>query len=77
MVRGVAQVDLAAEFAELGSDRQLLAIAQLVLTLTSRPGVGQVAFTLDTAPIDVPRADGTITSDPVTRADYASMLAGS
>jgi hypothetical protein len=52
------------------------AIGQLVLTLTERPGVGQVRFTLDGVPLRVPRLDG-LQSEPgeaVSRQDYASLL---
>lgn len=71
---GVAEVDLAESVATLGGADQLLAIAQLVCTLTARPGVGQVAFTLNGAPADVPRGDGSLTADPVSRDDYATLL---
>lgn len=70
---GVAAVDLATSFVSLGADQQLLAIAQIVCTLTAQPGVGQVAFSLDGAPIEVPRPDGSIAPGPVARDDYAAM----
>lgn len=72
---GVVQVDLLPSVASLGGDAQLLAIAQLVCTLTGRPGIGQVGFTLAGAPVDVPRGDGTLTSSAVSRDDYASLIA--
>lgn len=75
LARGVATVDLAAGFTSLPSDRQVGAIAQIVLTLTAQPGIGQVAFTLEAFPVDVPRADGTTTTDPVARSDYRDLLA--
>lgn len=75
LARGVATVDLTEAFAELTSEAQLAAIAQLVLTLTDRPGVGQVAFTLEGASVDVPRGDGTVTGGAVTRGDYRSLTA--
>jgi spore germination protein GerM len=59
---------------ELGGDEQLLAVAQLVCTLTARPGVGPVSFTLEGAPVDVPTGDGSLTSGPVSRDDYADLL---
>ncbi|HVV38208.1 MAG TPA: GerMN domain-containing protein [Acidimicrobiales bacterium] len=71
---GVVAVDLTPEVSTLGGNDQLLAIAQVVCSLTARPGVGQVTFTLGGAPVDVPRADGTVTSEPVSRDDYASLL---
>lgn len=71
---GVVRVDLDPSVADLGGDNQLLAVGQLVCSLTARPGVGQVAFTLAGAPVDVPRADGTLTLNPVSRDDYASLM---
>lgn len=74
MNRGVATVDLATGFTNLDSDSQLFAIAQIVCTLTAQPGTGQVAFTLQNAPVDVPLPGGTTTGDPVTAADYAVLV---
>jgi hypothetical protein len=72
--RGVATVDLSRAFEQLDGSSQLLAIAQIVLTLTNRPGIGQVSFRLEGTPIDVPRGDGTTTGEPVTRGDYRTLL---
>jgi spore germination protein GerM len=74
LAAGVAQIDLAPSVASLGGDTQLLAIAQLVCTLTARPGIGQVSFTLGGQPVDVPRGDGTLTSGAVSRDDYTQLL---
>ena len=52
----------------------MLALGQLVLTATARPGVGQVRFTLEGLPVQVPTADGTVTSDPLSRDDYLALL---
>jgi hypothetical protein len=71
---GVAEVDLPQAVTELAGDEQLLVVAQLVCTLTSRPGIGTVSFTLAGSPIDVPRGDGSLTSAPVSRDDYAPLL---
>jgi spore germination protein GerM len=74
IVAGIARVDLLPAVSNIGSDEQLLAIAQLVCTLTGRPGVGQVSFTLEGTPVDVPRGDGSLTDGPVSRDDYAELL---
>ena len=74
VVAGVARVDLAATIGELGGDDQLLAVAQIVCTLTARPGIGQVSFALEGLPTEVPRGDGSIVSQPVSRDDYAALL---
>lgn len=73
--RGVATIDLAPSFLDLQGEAQVLALAQLVLTLTSLPGVGQVAINVAGVPAEVPRADGTTTSEPVAAIDYAELVA--
>jgi hypothetical protein len=72
---GVARVDLAPPVATVGSDAQLLLVAQLVCTLTALPGVGQVTFLLDGTPVQVPTADGSLAPGPVARDDYSAMIA--
>jgi spore germination protein GerM len=67
---GTATVDLARPFTALSSSDQLLALAQLVYTLTARPGVGQVQFTLEGTSTEVPRGNGALTTAPVSRDDY-------
>jgi spore germination protein GerM len=72
--RGVATVDLRASFKELTGRNQLLAIGQLVCTATAQPGIGRVSFTIDRSPINVPRGDGSLAEEPVSRDAYASLL---
>lgn len=72
---GVATVEISPAFTELDGASQLLALAQLVLTLTAQPGVGQVVLTASGVPIPVLRANGTTTGDPVGRDDYTALLA--
>jgi hypothetical protein len=74
---GWATVDLSARtFGLIDPADQRLAIAQLVLTLVRRPGIGQVRFTLDGRPVGVPRKDGLISEpgDVVSAQDYESLL---
>jgi spore germination protein GerM len=56
---------------------QRLAIAQLVLTFTSRPGIGQAKFSVNGVSIAVPRGRGDLSrpGDPVSYDDYISLLA--
>lgn len=75
---GVATVDLPPTFIEdVPGSEQRLAIAQIVLTLTRRGGVGQVRFTLGGEPQQVPRGQGDITSPggAVSCDDYENLLA--
>lgn len=74
LIGGVAEVDLAQSFTTSDGTQQRLAIAQLVLTATGRPGVGRVSFTLEGQPVDVPRGDGTLVSGSVSRDDYRELL---
>jgi spore germination protein GerM len=71
---GVATVELGSKFPELPPAEQRLGIAQLVLTLTDRPGIGQVAFAINGQPADVPRADGYLDRGPISRDDYRTLL---
>jgi hypothetical protein len=70
------RVDLEVENPPDGAGRsdQVLAYGQIVCTLTTRPDVTGVAFTQDGRPVGVPRADGSLTSDPLGAADYASLI---
>jgi len=67
-------VDLTDDFAALAGQDQLLAIAQLALSLTGQAGVGRVAFTLGGDRIEVPRGDGSLTSGSVSRDAYLTLL---
>ena len=71
---GVAIVELGSRFPELPPAEQRLGIAQLVLTLTARPGIGQVSFAINGQPADVPRADGYLDRGPLSRDDYRTLL---
>jgi len=71
---GIAQVDLGPEFTTLPVADQVLALAQIVYTLTTQPGVGRVAFQLEGTPVPIPRGDGVITTDSVSRDAYANLV---
>lgn len=75
--RGVARISATSPFlSELEPLDQRLAIAQIVLTLTRRPGIGQVIFNVDGSDIPVPRGAGDLTTpgSTVTYDDYLSIL---
>ena len=77
--RGVATVNATRAFLNsLSAVDQRLAIAQIVLTLTSRPGIGQVVFYVDGRAIVVPRGRGDLSSagEPVTFDDYTNIIVG-
>jgi len=77
ILKGVAQINTTAEFlTELSPIDQRLAIAQLVLTFTRRPGVGQVIFTVDGQNVAVPRGRGDLAKPGTTVSfdDYSSLI---
>ena len=75
LLGGIAQVNLLSHVSTLPTDQQLLAVAQIVCTLTARPGIGQVSFTLEGARLAVPKGDGSLVNSPVARDDYANLMA--
>lgn len=75
--RGLATVDTDGSLlTEISPIDQRLAIAQIVLTLTSRPGIGQVTFLVNEEPQAVPRGGGELApaDQPVAYDDYAMLL---
>jgi hypothetical protein len=71
--RGVADVELSSGFSEVRGEEQLLALAQIVFTLTEQPGIGGVRFTLDGTPIRVPIAGGGRSDGLLSRDDLAAL----
>lgn len=75
--KGIAKIDTNAQFlSALSPIDQRLAIAQLVMTFTRRPGVGQVIFSVDGKDVAVPRGRGDLASpgSPVSFDDYLTLL---
>lgn len=71
----VAYVDVPeTDETESGRSDEVLAYAQIVVTLTSLPSVTGVRFLRDGQPLDVPRADGSLARAPLTRRDYTALL---
>jgi hypothetical protein len=54
---------------------EILAYGQIVCTLAARDDVDSVQFTQNGRPLEVPRADGSLTPDPLTAADYRALIA--
>ena len=73
---GLATVDLSAEFESGGGSRSMfLRLGQVVYTMTQFPTVTSVRFRLDGEPLEVFSAEGIVLDKPVTREDYADLLA--
>ena len=74
---GVASVDLPPRFFDrIVPSEQRLAIGQIVLTLLNRPSFGQVRFTSDGEPIEVPKGSGELAEagELLSVRDYESLL---
>ena len=74
LIRGIAQVQLAPSFAEISPEDQILAVGQLVLTLTNLPGIGGVQFSLEGAPVAVPLPSGESSDQAVFRDDSGNFF---
>jgi spore germination protein GerM len=69
----VVTVGVSREFTEVAGGNQLLAVAQVVFTVTEVPGVEAVRITTAGSPVEVPTDEG-LTDEPVGRGDYASVV---
>jgi len=77
VTRGIATVDLPPNFInELPGAEQRLAVAQIVLSLTRRAGIGQIVFTTEQRAQAVPRGRGDLTEPggAVACEDYSNLL---
>ena len=53
----------------------VLAVGQIVLSVTALPTVDQVSFSRDGAPVEALLADGALTAEPLTAVDYEALRA--
>jgi hypothetical protein len=74
VVDGTARVTVTPSESTPSADRLPLAVGQVVLTLTSVDGVDAVQIVRDGQPVPAPLPGGEQTSDPLTAADYASLV---
>lgn len=70
---GTAEVAVDPETA-ISADRLPAAVGQIVLSVTSAPGVVSVVFVSVTSPVSVPLPGGALADGPVTAQDYADFL---
>ncbi len=70
---GVVRIDFDPASA-LTADRLPLAMGQLVLTVTSAPGIEAVQVTAAGDTVEVPLPGGALTDRPVTAGDYSILL---
>lgn len=67
-------VDLPATTEASNRSDAVLGFAQVVLSLTSLPNVTGVTFESDGQPLQVPRADGSLSTGPLLRVDYRELI---
>jgi spore germination protein GerM len=77
LAASVATVDLSPEFGTVGGSDQVLAVAQIVYTLTASKLIDAVRFAINGKPIEVPDGSGSLASTPRTRADYRDLAPSS
>lgn len=75
LAAGVAEVEVAGAADESARNDEILAFGQIVCTLTSRADVQAVSFRRDGQPLEVPRADGSLTTGLLGAADYRPLMA--
>lgn len=71
---GTATIDITGPGQAPSGASSRRAVAQIVLTATSAPGVDAVRLTFAGNPVEAPLPSGELTSAPLTAADYATFL---
>ena len=72
---GTARVQLGPTYFALPPEQQVLALGQVVMTLTERPGIGKVIFRLpNDLPADFWKGDTSVTSSEVSAEDYKVLV---
>jgi spore germination protein GerM len=72
--RGVATIGLSNDFLDIPAGDQVLAVGQVVHTLTDLRGVGRVQFEIDGEEVAVPLPNGDSAQEPVSRDDFEDLL---
>ena len=68
-------LDLSGDTEGRSATENVLAVGQIVLSVTALPTVDEVTFSRDGEPVEALLADGALTTDPLTAADYESLQA--
>ena len=71
---GALTIELADDFGLRSSSEQILALGQLVFTVTEVPGVGRVVFRIDGIDLTVPLPNGQLRDGSVSRDDFATLV---
>jgi spore germination protein GerM len=68
-------LELGGESDGQSATENVLAVGQIVLSVTSVENISQVSFSRDGVPVEALLADGALTTKPLTAADYADLRA--
>lgn len=71
---GLVIVDLSRQLLDITGRSQILALAQVVFTVTALPSVDRVLFKFEGQPAEVQNGNGTLTSSPLGRLSYRDLV---
>lgn len=71
---GLVTINLSQQLLDVTGKQQIVALAQVVYTATSRRNVERVLFRVDGKPKEVPTGDGTLTAEPLDRLSYSELV---
>ncbi|MCU1377870.1 MAG: hypothetical protein JWN29_853 [Acidimicrobiales bacterium] len=71
---GLITLDLSHHLLDITGRQQILALAQLVFTVTSLQSVDRVLFQIDGANVEVPNGDGKLTASPLGGLSYRDLI---
>ncbi|WP_406054572.1 GerMN domain-containing protein [Kribbella sp. NBC_00889] len=69
-------VELSGDSEGRSATENVLAVGQIVLSITALPSIDQVSFSRDGTPVEALQADGALTTEPLTARDYATLRSG-
>jgi spore germination protein GerM len=72
---GLVTLDLSHHLLDITGRQQILALSQVVYTVTELPSVDRVLFQIDGENVEVPNGNGTLTASPLGRLSYSDLLA--
>lgn len=75
-IDGLVTIDLSQQILDITGRQQILALAQVVYTVTSLPDVDRVLFRIDGERREVPNGDGQLTASPLGRGSYRQLVKG-
>lgn len=75
-VDGLVTIDLSRQLLDITGRPQILALAQVVYTVTRLQSVDRVLFEFEGQRAEVPNVDGELTPSPVSRLSYRGLVRG-